>query len=146
MFLGFLGTHSPRLDEKGRLVLPARFREEFAAGIVLTKGHERCLYAYPRREFERIYTQVESAPVTDRRARDYRRVLFSGAAEEVPDKQGRVTIPPQLRDYADLDRDLSVIGSGSYVEIWDAAAWAAYIEQAEPVFSDTSEEVVPGRL
>ena len=146
MFLGFFGTHSPRLDEKGRLILPAKFREEFATGLVLTKGHERCLYAYPRREFERIYAQVQQAPITDKRARDYRRVLFSGAAEEVPDKQGRITIPGQLRDYAGLDRDLCVVGSGGYLEIWDAAAWTEYLEQAEPVFSDTTEEVVPGLL
>lgn len=140
----FLGTYWPRLDEKGRLILPAKFRDELSAGLVLTKGQERCLYAFPMREFERIYDQLRRAPVTSKQARDYQRVLLSGAADEVPDKQGRVTIPPMLRDYAGLDRDLCVTGSGSRIEIWDAAAWTAYLAEADAAFAATAEEVVPG--
>jgi MraZ protein len=140
----FLGTYSPRLDEKGRLILPAKFRDELSAGLVLTKGQERCLFAFPMREFERIYEQLRQAPVTSKQARDYQRVLLSGAVDEIPDKQGRITIPPMLRDYAGLDRDLCVTGSGARVEIWDAQAWSSYLDQAEPAFADTAEEVVPG--
>lgn len=140
----FLGTYSPRLDEKGRLILPAKFRDELSEGVVLTKGQERCLFAFPMREFERIYEQLRRAPMTSKQARDYQRVLLSGAVDEVPDKQGRITIPQVLRDYAGLDRDLCVTGSGTRVEIWDAAAWTAYLEEAEPAFAETAEEVVPG--
>lgn len=140
----FLGTYSPRLDEKGRLILPAKFRDELSAGLVLTKGQERCLYAFPMREFERIYDQLRRAPVTSKQARDYQRVLLSGAADEIPDKQGRITIPPMLRDYAGLDRDLCVTGSGARIEIWDAAAWTTYLAEADAAFSVTAEEVVPG--
>ena len=88
----FLGTYSPRLDTKGRIILPAKFREELSAGLVLTRGQERCLYVFSAEEFERIHEQMRSAPLSSRQARDYMRVFLSGASDEVPDKQGRVTI------------------------------------------------------
>nr|NLD39757.1 division/cell wall cluster transcriptional repressor MraZ [Actinomycetales bacterium] len=140
----FLGTYEPKLDEKGRLILPAKYREELAAGLVLTRGQERCLYAFPMREFERLHAQLREAPVTSKQARDYLRVFLSGATDEVPDKQGRVTIPAPLRQYAGLDRDLAVIGAGSRVEIWDAVAWADYLSIQETAYSETAEEVIPG--
>jgi MraZ protein len=140
----FLGTYSPRLDEKGRLILPAKFRDELSSGVVLTKGQERCLVAYPMQEFQSAYEKLKRAPVADKKARDYQRVLLSAAVDEVPDKQGRITIPPILRNYAGLDRDLCVTGLGDHLEIWDAEAWAAYLEQVEPAFADAAEEVVPG--
>ena len=90
----FLGTHSPRLDDKGRLFLPAKFRDELAEGLVITKGQERCLYVFPTAEFARITEALRAAPVTAKAARDYSRVFFASASDEVPDKQGRVTIPP----------------------------------------------------
>lgn len=140
----FLGTYSPRLDEKGRLILPAKYREELAEGLVLTRGQERCLYVFSVREFERVHEQLRAAPLSSKQARDYIRVFLSGASDEVPDKQGRVTIPPPLRDYAGLGRELAVIGAGTRVEIWDAQAWNEYLNEKEAVFSDTEEEVVPG--
>lgn len=140
----FLGTYEPKLDEKGRLILPAKYRDELSAGLVLTRGQERCIYAFPMREFERLHEQLRTAPVTSKQARDYLRVFLSGATDELPDKQGRVTIPSALRDYAGLDRDLAVIGAGSRVEIWDARAWAEYLEVQESAYSDTAEEVIPG--
>lgn len=140
----FLGTYEPRLDEKGRLILPAKFRDEMAGGIVLTRGQERCLYAFPRAEFEQIHDQLRQAPLTSKQARDYMRVFLSGAADEIPDRQGRVTIPAVLRRYAGLERDLAVIGSGSKVEIWDASAWATYLEAQEDSYAEITEEVVPG--
>jgi MraZ protein len=140
----FLGTYEPKLDEKGRLILPAKFRDQMAAGIVLTRGQERCLYAFPRAEFEQIHDQLRQAPLTSKQARDYMRVFLSGAADELPDRQGRVTIPAILRKYAALDRDLAVIGSGSKVEIWDANAWATYLDAQEDSYAQITEEVVPG--
>ncbi|WP_345216094.1 division/cell wall cluster transcriptional repressor MraZ [Georgenia halophila] len=140
----FLGTHAPRLDDKGRLILPAKFREQLAAGIVLTRGQERCLYAFPMREFEEMHARLRQAPVTSKQARDYLRVFLSGAADDLPDKQGRITIPLQLRQYAGLERELAVIGAGTRIEIWDAGAWESYLAEQEQAFAETAEEVVPG--
>jgi MraZ protein len=142
----FLGTHAPRLDEKGRIFLPAKFRDELAGGLVITKGQERCLYVWPVEEFGRVTESMRSAPVTAKAVRDYMRVLFAGASDEVPDRQGRVTIPPALRDYAGLTRDCVVIGANTRVEIWDAQAWQSYLSEQEPRFSDLSEEVLPGTI
>jgi MraZ protein len=142
----FLGTHAPRLDEKGRLFLPAKYRDALAEGLVITKGQERCLYVWPAEEFVRVTEAMRAAPVTSKAARDYMRVFFAGASDEVPDKQGRVTIPPALREYAGLDRDCVVIGASTRLEIWDAAAWDTYLAAQEQAFSELSEEVLPGLI
>jgi MraZ protein len=140
----FLGTHSPRLDEKGRMIVPARFREQLERGVVVTRGQDRCLYAFPTVEFERLADQLRQAPVTSKQARDYLRVFLSGASDEQLDRQGRITIPPTLRAYAGLSRDCAVIGAGQRVEIWDAGAWDRYLAEQEQSFAEQAEEVVPG--
>lgn len=140
----FLGTHTPRLDEKGRLVLPAKFRDRLADGLVVTKGQERCLFVFPADVFDTLATQMQQGPTTSKAARDYIRVFLAGAHDETPDKQGRLTIPPALREYAGLTRDCTVIGTGNRVEVWDSAAWATYLTATEQAFADQSEEVVPG--
>jgi MraZ protein len=127
----FLGTYSPKLDEKGRIILPAKFRDELASGLVMTRGQERCVY-------------VRQAPVTSKQARDYMRLFLSGASDEIPDKQHRVTIPATLREYAGLGRDLTVIGAGNRAEIWATDAWDTYYEAQEAEFANTTEEVIPG--
>ncbi len=142
----FLGTHAPRLDEKGRLVLPAKFREGLSAGVVLTKGQDRSIVVWPAAEFAAYAERLNEASRSDARVRAYLRVLFSGAFDEIPDRQGRVTMPAALREYAGLDRDVMVVGNGTTVEIWDAAAWGTYLEGQEEGFSDLSEEVIPGIL
>ena len=142
----FLGTHEPKLDEKGRLVLPAKFREQLAEGVVITKGQERCLFAFPMAEFERITEALAQAPVTHRAVRDYSRVFFASASHEVPDKQGRITIPPSLRTYAGLERDCIVIGANTRVEIWATAAWETYLADREQSFAELEEGVLPGVL
>ncbi|MCL1870183.1 MAG: division/cell wall cluster transcriptional repressor MraZ [Promicromonosporaceae bacterium] len=138
-----LGTYTPRLDEKGRLILPAKFRGRLSSGLVMTRGQERCLFLMPMDEFSRMYEQVRQAPVTSRQARDYLRVLLSGASDEVPDKQGRISIPPTLREYAGLDRDVAVIGAGTRVEVWDRAAWDGYLAEQEAAYSETAEQIFP---
>jgi MraZ protein len=142
----FLGTHTPRLDDKGRLALPARFRAELEGGLVITKGQERCLYVWPLTEFGRMTEVLRTARLTDRHARDYSRVLFASASNEVPDAQGRITVPPPLRNYAGLTKDCVVIGANSRVEVWDATAWLTYLDNTEQAFADADEEVVPGLL
>lgn len=140
----FLGTYEPKLDDKGRLILPAKYRDELAGGLVLTRGQEHCIFAFPMREFERLHDQLRAAPVTSKQARDYLRVFLSGATDEVPDKQGRITIPATLRQYAGLERDIAVIGAGSRVEIWSATAWHEYLNAQESEYASTAEEVIPG--
>ncbi len=140
----FLGTYTPRLDDKGRLILPAKFRPQLAEGLVLTRGQERSLYVFPMSEFMRLHERAQNAPVSNKQARDYLRVLLSGAHDDVPDKQGRLSIPPELRRYAGLDRDVAVVGAGSHAEIWDAGAWETYLAEHVDAYSDTAEEVFPG--
>lgn len=140
----FLGTYNPKLDDKGRIILPAKFRAELAQGMVMTRGQEHCVYVFSQREFESLHDKIREAPVTSKQARDYLRVFLSGASAETADKQNRVTIPPALRSYAGLDRDLVVIGAGSRAEIWDAEAWETYLAEQEAAFADTAEEVIPG--
>lgn len=139
-----LGTHAPKLDEKGRVILPAKFREELSQGLVLTRGQDRCLYVFSSKEFESVHETIRQAPITSKQARDYLRVFLSGASDEIPDKQGRVTIPPALREYAGLGKELMVIGVGSRAEIWDAKSWVDYLAKQENSFSEISEEVIPG--
>ena len=140
----FLGTYEPKLDDKGRVILPARFREDMEGGIVLTRGQEHCIYAFPAQEFEQMTVELRRAPLSSKQARDYVRVLLSGAYKEVPDKQGRITLPPDLRKYAGLDRELTVIGAGSRAEIWNSQAWNDYLSVQEDVFSQTENEIIPG--
>jgi MraZ protein len=140
----FLGTYAPKLDEKGRVILPAKFRDELSTGVVVTRGQEHCIYVFSAREFEDLHDKIRQAPVTSKTARDYLRVFLSGASAETPDKQNRVTIPANLRSYAGLERDLTVIGAGSRVEIWDTTAWETYLTEQEATFANTTEEVIPG--
>ena len=140
----FLGTHEPKLDEKGRLILPARFRDELADGLVITKGQENCLYVFPAAEFALITERLRAAPVTQKNSRDYLRVMFAGAHDEVPDNQGRINIPVGLRSYASLEKNCVVIGANTRLEIWDATAWSKYLTDREKTFADVSEEVLPG--
>jgi len=93
----FLGTHTPKLDEKGRLILPAKYRDELSDGLVITRFQERCLAIWPRAVFVEVAQTVRSASSSQQHVRDYQRMLASGASDETPDKQGRVTIPPHLR-------------------------------------------------
>ncbi|HMM81568.1 MAG: division/cell wall cluster transcriptional repressor MraZ [Cryobacterium sp.] len=140
----FLGTYTPKLDDKGRIILPAKFWDELEAGVVVTRGQERCLFVYSTREFEVQLERLREAPVTKKQARDYFRMFLSGAHSEVPDKQHRITVPQLLRTYAGLDRELTVIGAGNRAEIWDTEAWNEYYAEQESGYAEISEEVIPG--
>jgi len=138
-----LGTFAPKLDDKGRVILPAKFRDEFSGGLVMTRGSDGCVFVYSEREFEKLHARMEEqAPKLDEKGRAYIRMFLSAATQEIPDKQFRVTIPPVLRKYAGLERDLAFIGTGSRAEIWDAAKWEAYSAQAEAGFSEADAEVI----
>jgi MraZ protein len=140
----FLGTHYPRLDDKGRLTLPAKFRDELAGGLMVTKGQDHCLYVFPRAEFEQMARKVAEAPFTNDAVRAYQRYLFAGTDEQRPDGQGRVLIAPELRRYAGLTKECVVVGAFTRMEIWDAAAWQTYLEEHEDGYAEAREEVIPG--
>lgn len=139
----FLGTHSPRLDDKGRLILPARFRDELSDGLVISKGQDRCLVVWTKAGFDEHAAEVRQGRMTEERVRAYTRLLFASAYPDTPDKQGRITIPTALREYAGLTRDCVVVGADSRVEIWDATAWETYLANEEPAFADLDGGVVP---
>ena len=139
----FLGTHTPKLDEKGRLILPAKYRDELTEGLVITRFQERCLAIWPVATFAELVQGVGGAS-SSQQVRDYQRMLASGASDETPDKQGRITIPQHLRSYAGLERDCVVVGAINRVEIWDAVAWQRYEESKESAFADLDDEVFPG--
>ncbi|HEX2028127.1 MAG TPA: division/cell wall cluster transcriptional repressor MraZ [Nitriliruptorales bacterium] len=132
----FLGEHQHTLDAKGRIILPSRFRERLAGGLVLVPGQDHCIDIYPVATFERRVEQLRALPREDQRARAYLRIFLAGAHQDTPDTQGRVTLPPRLRSYAGLERDLTVVGADEKVEVWDRDAWEAYREGAERAFAD----------
>jgi MraZ protein len=101
---------------------------------------------FPIPEFTRLTELLRNAPVTDRRIRDYSRIFFASASNEVPDGQGRITVPQPLRDYAGLTKESVVIGANTRVEVWDARAWQEYLDNTEQSFADAAEEVLPGLL
>jgi MraZ protein len=140
----FFGTYTPKLDDKGRLFLPAKYRDDLAEGLVVTRGQERCLTVWTLADFQAMTDRLREAPVTNKGTRDYVRMLFAAASQEVPDKQGRVSIPPVLREYASLSKDVMVIGAMNRIEIWDPASWRSYSEEQEQKFSELSDEVFPG--
>jgi MraZ protein len=140
-----LGTFVPKLDDKGRIILPAKFSDDFENGVVMARGQEHAIYVFSQTEFESLVQRMQAqAPSLGKQGRDYLRLFLSGATQEIPDKQHRVTIPPMLREYAGLDRDLTVIGAGSRAEIWDTAKWNEYYASAEAGFADADGEVIAG--
>ncbi len=119
----FLGRYAHALDAKGRLAIPARFREDLADGVVLTRGIDRCLSLYPMAAWLPLAEKVSALPITDPDARNFRRMVFAEAVDEVPDGQGRILLPPELRRYAEIDREAVVVGMNTYLEIWNPARW-----------------------
>lgn len=136
----FMGTFTPKLDEKGRLFLPAKFRDRLAEGVVVTQGQENCLVVWPPEVFDREADRASERPMTSKAARGYQRMFFSGGDEVVPDKQGRIGIPASLRDYARLERDVVVIGVRDRLEIWNPATWQEYQEAEVLKFADLDED------
>lgn len=140
----FLGEHQHSLDAKGRVILPARFRERLSSGLVFTPSQDRCIDVYPLTAFERRVAELRALPREDGQARAYLRVFLSGAQEEKPDAQGRVVIPPRLRDFAGLDKELTINGADEKVEIWDRGTWDTYRSAVEDAFINLDGPFAPG--
>lgn len=138
-----LGTYAPKIDAKGRVALPAKFRSQLGQGCVLARGQERCIYLLPFGEFRRIAAQIQRTSLSNKAARNYLRVFLSGAVDQEPDKQGRVILPSILRDYAHIDKDIVIIGVGTRAEIWNKADWDAYLAEQEDGYSDIADDVLP---
>jgi MraZ protein len=136
----FMGTYTPKLDDKGRLTLPAKFRVPLAGGLVVTQGQEKCLDVWPADVFFAEGERARARGMTSRTGRDYARMLFASAEEGAPDKQGRIGITPSLREYADITRDVVVIGAMDRVEIWEPTRWREYSQAAQDKFADLDEE------
>jgi MraZ protein len=136
----FLGTYTPKLDDKGRLTLPAKFRDVLAGGLMVTKSQDRSLAVYPRETFEQMARRASSASRSDPEARAFLRYLAAGTDEQHPDAQGRITLSADHRRYANLTKDCVVTGSVDYLEIWDAQAWQDYQQAHEDDFSTATHE------
>ena len=121
-----LGTHEYQLDPKGRVSLPTRFREAFAEGAFITLGQDRCLYVFPRAEWDRVRADLDALPLSDAASRAYQRAFLGQSGEARLDSQGRVTIPPKLRELAGIRKEVSVVGLGGRMEIWDRETYERY--------------------
>jgi len=121
----FLGRHAHSLDTKGRLAVPARFRDALAGGVVLTRGIDQCLALYPILAWEPLAEKVNALPLSDPDARAFRRLVFAEAVDLALDGQGRILVPPELRSYAGIDREAVVVGVNTYIEIWSPERWMA---------------------
>ncbi|KYZ77096.1 division/cell wall cluster transcriptional repressor MraZ [Anaerosporomusa subterranea] len=137
-----LGEYQHSIDAKGRVILPAKFREEIGENCIATKGLEKCLFVYPKQEWSIIESKLKQLPLAKAEARAFVRFFFSGAAELECDKQGRVLVPGNLRDYAALDKDIVIIGVLNRIEIWDKTAWEEYNNQIGPTVNDIAEHLV----
>ena len=135
----FLGEYQHSVDEKGRVVMPAKFRRGLADGVVVTKGQEHCLYVFPAARWEEEVARLNHLPRTNRRNRNYTRSLFGGASDQELDRQGRIQVPVPLRSYAGFDRDVVVVGVADHVEIWDATAWSRVSVEADESYAEIEE-------
>ena len=141
-----VGEHEHTIDDKNRLTLPAKFRSAFADGIVLARGIERCLTAYPRSEWEAsVQARLRELDPLSREGRLMHRYFYSGAAEAELDKQGRVMVPSSLSDYAGLGKEVVVVGIRDHLEIWDRASWRAHLDEIEGSAEDVAERLATRR-
>ena len=123
----FLGEYDHALDERGRITLPRKIRQELdERDLVLSRGFDTCIFGFDRASWEKEAGKHLETPVTDDRARSLRRYLFAGAQKAEIDKLGRILLPAQLKEYASISRNVAIIGAGDHFEIWDRAGWETY--------------------
>lgn len=137
-----LGEYQHSLDDKGRLTMPARFREKLGDSFIVTKGLDSCLFVFPMAEWKALEERLKTLPMTQASARAFVRILLSGATECTFDKQGRVLLPPGLREYARLQREAVVIGLSSRAEIWAREEWERYVAEAQHDYNELAEKLV----
>ncbi len=133
----FLGEYTHNIDDKGRLTIPAKFRGMLAAGLVVTRGFDRNLMIFPLEGWQDMAADIISRPLGDEGVRTFRRRVFSGAVDLTPDRQGRIVLPSYLRDFADIDSEVTVAGMYNYVEVWSSEGWQEVREKIENSDSDS---------
>ena len=137
----FMGEYHHSIDDKGRLIIPAKFRAELGDKFIITRGIENCLFAYPIERWETIVHKLESLPFTKKDARNFTRFFLSGATVAEFDKQGRINITSPLITYAGIQKDCVVIGTGDRLEIWAKDAWENFFNSASINMSDIAENL-----
>lgn len=121
-----IGEYEHSLDAKSRLIMPAKLREDIGEKFIITKGLDGCLFGFSKQEWENFEEKLKTLPLTNKNARDFVRFFLSGAIIEELDKQGRFLIPANLKEYANLDKEIVITGVGTRIEIWDKAKWKEY--------------------
>jgi transcriptional regulator MraZ len=141
-----VGEYEHTIDDKNRLTLPAKFRQAFSEGLVLSRGIERCLYAYPRSQWAAtVQSRLGELDLLSKEGRVMQRYFFAGAAEAELDKQGRVMVPSSLGSYAGLGKEVVVAGIHDHLEIWDRAGWRAHLDEIEGSAEDVAERLATKR-
>ena len=138
----FMGEYQHTLDSKGRIILPARIRDGLGDTFIATRGLDDCLFIYPMTEWGNLEGKLKQLSLVKPEARAFSRYIFSGAAELEADKQGRVLLPPNLREYAKLEKDVVVIGVSTRIEIWNKEIWTQYNERMGPTVEQLSEHLI----
>ena len=137
----FIGEYHHTIDEKGRIIIPAKFREELGNSFIITRGIENCLFVYSVDSWNKICDKLNSLPFTKKDARNFMRFFLSGATSVELDKQGRVNVTSPLIDYANLSKDCVVIGTGDRLEIWSKSSWDLYFNSTKDSMSDIAENL-----
>lgn len=140
-----LGEYEHTIDDKNRLTLPAKFRDAFAEGLVVTRGMDGCLNVYARPDWDRLADEIQRTEYLNPDSRKLRRFFFSAASEDVPDRQGRISIPPALAGSASLGRDVVVAGVMDHLEVWDRSRWRAQIDEVEGSAEDVARRIAAER-
>ena len=142
----FYGEYNHTLDSKARLILPARFRElckEYTFDrFFMTRGLDKCIFMFAEEEWRLQEKKFKTLSFTKQEARNFNRLFFSGAAEVIPDKQGRVIVPSYLKSYAQIEKDVVVIGVSNRIEIWDQAAWQSFYSSSAGSFERIAENMI----
>lgn len=141
-----MGEFQQKLDTKGRMIIPSKFRDSLNEQFVITRGLDKCLFGYTMDEWARIEEKMKSLPLTKKDARKFMRLFFSGATVVDMDKQGRINIPSNLREYANLLKDCVVIGVSSRIEIWSENEWQEFYSESEDNFEDIAEDLIDFEL
>lgn len=138
----FMGEYQHTIDMKGRLIIPAKFREHLEQGIILTRGLDGCLFGYPIAEWTKLEEKLKKLPLTKRDNRAFTRFFFSGAMEAEIDKQGRINISNALLSYAKIEKECVILGVSNRIEIWNKSDWQQYFEESEQSFNDIAENMI----
>ena len=137
----FIGEYHHSIDDKGRLIIPSKFREELGNNFIITRGIENCLFVYSLDSWNEIVRKIESLPFTKKDARTFARFFLSGASEAEFDKQGRINITSPLISYAKITKECIVIGTGDRLEIWSEELWNEFFASAKDSMSDIAENL-----